>query len=241
MPTGVTTAVSASRLCAPSVRCRVLGAALAVACLLPAPRPAGAQLFLTQEEALELAFPDADRIDRRTAFLSEEELERADRVAGERAEVRHEIVTYYVATRAGSPLGAAYFDAHRVRTLPEVVMITVRPDRTIGRIEILKFSEPPDYIAPEGWLDQLEGRSLGPELSLKGEVVNMTGATLTSRAITSAARRVLALHRVIAPFGSGSDGSRARAPEPEASEAGASKAASSPGRPHDGPSGGEDG
>jgi Na+-translocating ferredoxin:NAD+ oxidoreductase RnfG subunit len=159
-----------------------------------------AQTLITQEEALRLAFPEPARIERRTAYLSEAEKEKARALAGAEVRLNQSIVTFYVASRDGEVLGAAYFDAHRVRTLAEVLMIVVTPEAGIARIEVLRFAEPPEYMAPDGWLAQFEERPLDPGLSLKGEIVNMTGATLTSRAVTRAARRVLALHQVIQPL-----------------------------------------
>ncbi len=111
------------------------------------------------------------------------------------------MVTHYVATRGDSALGVAYFDAHRVRTLPEVLMIVVTPDRRVDRVEVLKFAEPPDYRPPEEWLEAFRGRELSPSLARGRDIVNVTGATLTSRAVTRAVRRTLALHRVIEPLG----------------------------------------
>lgn len=164
------------------------------------PREAGAQVLLSQQEALRLAFPSATRIERRTAYLSEKQLQAARQLAGRGVPVEGGVVTYYVGLRGAAPLGVAYFDVHRVRTLPEVAMVVVAPDERVERVEILKFAEPPQYKAPEGWIDQLEGRALDARLSLKGGVPNMTGATLTSAALVNASRRVLALHRVIQPF-----------------------------------------
>ncbi len=164
-----------------------------------------AQLRLTQQEALRLAFPEPAIIERRTAFLDEEQLERARELAGSDVEVDQRVLTYYVAALDGTSLGVAYFDAHRVRTLPEVLMIVVSAEARIERIEILKFSEPPEYLAPAGWLRQFDGQDLSRELSPKGSIVNITGATLTSRAVTQASRRVLALHEVIDPFKQGGD------------------------------------
>jgi len=164
---------------------------------------AAAQVFLTQDEALELAFPDAEEIERRTAFLSDGDRDRAEALVGGGIGVEQGIVTYYVAARDGSPIGAAYFDVHRVRTLQEVLMVVVGTDGRVRRLEILRFAEPPDYLAPKSWLDQFYGRALDESLQLKGGIVYMTGATLTSRAITDAARRVLALHQVIQPFREG--------------------------------------
>ncbi|GBD31630.1 hypothetical protein HRbin33_00589 [bacterium HR33] len=159
-----------------------------------------AQQRLTQEQALRLAFPEPARIERMTAFLSQADLERAREIAGPGVEIRSSVITYYLGRRGGEILGAAYFDRHRVRTLDEVLMIVVGPDDRIKHIEVLRFAEPPEYRPPEGWLRQLQDRALDDELSLKGAIVNLTGATLTSQAVVQAARRVLALHRVIAPF-----------------------------------------
>lgn len=171
--------------------------AVLIVCAVPLhPGVGHAQTLLTQQEALALAFPEPARIERRTAFLEEEELARA-REAAEGAEVESRIVTYYVGSLEGRVLGYAYFDAHRVRTLDEVVMVVVTPSGTIDRIEVLRFAEPREYLAPDRWLEQFEGRGLGDRLSTKGEIVNITGATLTARAIARAARRTLALHGVI--------------------------------------------
>lgn len=165
-----------------------------------APPAARAQVLMTQEEALEVAFPPPARVERRTAYLTETQLERARALAGPDVEVEQAVVTHYVGMRDGRPVGVAYFDAHRVRTMAEVAMVVVTPDGKMSRVDVLKFMEPPEYLAPEGWLRQLEGRPLDEELSTRGAIRNLTGATLTARALTRAARRVLALHAVIDPF-----------------------------------------
>ena len=178
----------------------VVLAAVAAALAVPAV-PVTGQTLMTQTEALDLAFPAPVEVQRRTAYLSESQLERARALAGDAVEIDQGVVTYYVGTRYGEPAGAAYFDAHRVRTKNEVVMVVVDPDATIRRVDVLKFTEPPEYRAPPEWIDQIEGRALTEALSVRGEIRNMTGATLTARALTRAARRVLALHAVIEPWG----------------------------------------
>ncbi len=173
-----------------------------VGCLLGAiAGPVRAQARLTQDEVLALAFPNAASIDRKTAFLSEVERKRAERAAGEGARVAQNVVTFYLAVDVrGAPIGVAYFDAHIVRTLDEVLMIVVGLDDAIRRIDVVRFSEPPEYEASDRWLETIVGKSLNEELSLKGDVVNITGASLTARAVVRASRRALALHAVIEPF-----------------------------------------
>lgn len=194
-----------ARVRLPGLRPGEISRWLAMVCLAAAAMlgllavPAKAQTLLTQDDALALAFPAPTQVERRTAYLSDAQLRRARQLAGSDVDIEQTIVTYYVGHRGGRPVGVAYFDAHRVRTMEEVVMVVVTPEGRVHRMDVLKFTEPPEYRAPDGWIGQIEGRRLDDELSLKGGVRNLTGATLTARALTRAARRVLALHAVIAP------------------------------------------
>jgi Na+-translocating ferredoxin:NAD+ oxidoreductase RnfG subunit len=139
-------------------------------------------------------------IERRTAFLSDADLERAAVLAGRDARPASGVVTYYVARSGDSLAGVAYFDAHRVRSLREVLMVVVGPDDRVRRVEVVRFDEPPDYLAPASWLRQFDRHALDDDLSLTGAIATMSGATLTARAAVRATRRALALHAVIRPF-----------------------------------------
>jgi hypothetical protein len=161
-----------------------------------------AQVFLTQDEALDLAFPAPAAVERRSAFLGEDQLARARELAGSGVEVEQRVVSYYIGLRGSTPLGVAYFDAHTVRTVREIVMVVVDPAGAVERVEILSFLEPREYMASEPWIEQFYGRALTDDLAVDRGIVNLTGATLTSGALTAATRRVLALHEVIRPFAS---------------------------------------
>jgi hypothetical protein len=52
-------------------------------------------------------------------------------------------------------------------------------------------------LAKEAWAKQFQGKSLDPQLSLKGAIRPLSGATLTAHAMTDAARRGLALYQVL--------------------------------------------
>jgi Na+-translocating ferredoxin:NAD+ oxidoreductase RnfG subunit len=187
--------------------CSRLVTASAVILLLGSPEQLQAQVSL--QEALTGAFPPPAVVERKTAFLDSEDLAAIRTAAGADAPVTQRVVSYYVATRNGTPLGVAYFDSHRVRTLNEVVMIVVEPGDSAGTdrirsIEVLRFAEPPEYHARDAWLNQFKGSTLSRNLSLKQSILNMTGATLTSNAIVRAARRVLATHQRIKPWAAAS-------------------------------------
>jgi len=71
------------------------------------------------------------------------------------------------------------------------------------------ITEPEDYLPSGRWLQQFPGRRL-EDLGARQGLRALTGATLSSRAVTQAARRVLALHRlfVAAPRESAPGGSK---------------------------------
>lgn len=155
---------------------------------------ADARVFLSVDEALDLAFPGC-AVERSTVYLTDGEVTRVGALAGEKP--AGAIVHPYAATCDSKAGGTAYFDTHRVRTLAETLMVVVAPDGTVRRIEILTFDEPQDYIPREIWYDQFDGEELDGDLSLKRDIRPVTGATLTARATTEAVRRVLAIHQVL--------------------------------------------
>ncbi|HEX4952734.1 MAG TPA: FMN-binding protein [Thermoanaerobaculia bacterium] len=173
---------------------RRLRRALAGLALLGSAAAARAAGLLSQEEALKLAFPGC-QVQRETVFLTPEQKAEAGRLAG--TPVESGLVYPYRATCAGVPGGSAYFDTHRVRTQPETLMVVVTPEGKVGRLEVVAFAEPPEYLPRAPWYRQFDGDALGSELELGRGVRAVTGATLTARATTEAVRRILALHQVL--------------------------------------------
>ena len=156
-----------------------------------------ARLLLTQKQALDLAFPAGTAVERKTAFLTAEQVREAEALA--KAKVESKVWTYYVAASSGAPAGWAYFDRVIVRTMPATVMGAVAPDGTLRFLEVLTFDEPDDYKSSPRWLAQLKGRTLDKDLRVGGVLRNQTGATLTSASFAESARRMLAVHAVLHP------------------------------------------
>jgi hypothetical protein len=160
---------------------------------LPLAAPAGARVLLSQKDALALAFPGDAKVERKTAFLTDEQLAAAEKAAG--TKIDSKIWTYYVGS--SSAAGTAYFESHRVRTMNEAFMVVVNPDATVRFVEILSFAEPDEYLAPKKWLGQFSGRKLDEDLMLRRGLRNITGASLTSDAVARGVRRILAVHQVL--------------------------------------------
>ena len=174
---------------------------LAITCLLAgaasaSPNSSGGKVFLTRDEALELAFGDAT-VEHETHYLTDEQRRRATELAG--FDVDEKIAHAWVARKEGKVVGTAWFDVRQVRTKKQSLMVVVDPEGRIARIELLAFAEPLDYVPRDTWYAQFLDCKLDAELSLKRKIRGVTGATLTARATTDAARRVLALHAVVSP------------------------------------------
>jgi Na+-translocating ferredoxin:NAD+ oxidoreductase RnfG subunit len=163
---------------------------------------AGARVLMTQDEALKTAFPPPQTYERKTLYLDDAQAARAAREAG--APVEERVVLYYVGSEGGHVTGYAYFDTHLVRTLPETVLIRLRPDGTITAIDIVAFDEPDEYRTTPRWLQQFQGQGGAGAEDLGGKIRSLSGATLSARAVTDAAKRIVALHRLyVAPGAAG--------------------------------------
>jgi len=168
-------------------------ACLAIVCALGT-RQAQARVFMTQEQAIKEAFPAPASSERRTLYLDDAQARRAAESAGVPVEMR--VVPYYVGTRDGRVIGYAYFDTHLVRTLPETICVRLTAAGAIAAIDIVSFDEPDDYRVTPRWLEQFNGQAPDDPRRLAGAIRSVSGATLSARAVTDAARRVIAIHRL---------------------------------------------
>ena len=148
----------------------------------------------TTQEALALAFPGA-QFTRKEHVLSGIQAERVKALA--QVELPGSWMVAYEARKNGVLVGVGFFDTHRVRTLNETLLVALSPEGRILRVEAVAFREPAEYMAKEAWVKQFEGKGLDAQLSLKGAIHPLSGATLTAHAMTDAARRCLALHQVL--------------------------------------------
>ena len=76
-------------------------------------------------------------------------------------------------------------------------MVVLSPEGRVASTLILAFYEPLEYLPKEPWLKQFDQARLTPDLRVGGKIAGITGATLTTRAMTESVRKVLALYRVL--------------------------------------------
>ena len=174
------------------MRSRPIHLTLLTLALVLVPAAGGAEVFAAKNEALAEAFPDADSIDPHTLVLDDAKAARIERRSQGALESR--LATIHIAKKDGVILGYAIIDVHTVRTFPEAFLVVLDPEGRVRDTRILAFYEPPEYMPPARWLDQFAERKLDAELSLGGAIHGISGATLSSRAVTTGVRRALALY-----------------------------------------------
>jgi hypothetical protein len=152
-------------------------------------------VLITAEEALQLAFPQA-QVEKQQLFLS------APQKAAVEKKLGRPVPGLWVRYRVhgqGQVLAWAYLDTHRVRTLPETLLVVVGQGGQVLRVEVLAFAEPPEYRPREEWYRQFRATGLSQPPQLGKNLRPVTGATLTAQATAEAVRRVLAVHEVVGP------------------------------------------
>lgn len=168
---------------------------LVVAVVLCCGVAVSARVLGSRDQALARRYGDV-RVERSTVFLNEAQLVQVEDAAGTRP--GSSVIYRYEVFRQGVRVATAYLDAHRVRTLPETLLIAIDEDGAVDHLEVLSFKEPMEYLPGEKWYTQFSRRKLDRDLRLKRGIDGITGATLTCRATCDSVRRALATHRVLA-------------------------------------------
>ena len=151
---------------------------------------ARAEVYHSRESAIELAFPGTDSVTTVTLMLSETQA--ADVAARAGVTIESRLVRVYEAWSSGEVTRRGIIDTHKVRSLPETVLVVTDGTHRVEAVHLLAFHEPVQYRASEKWFGQFEDRGLDPELAVRRGIVGMAGATMTSNAVTAAVRRALA-------------------------------------------------
>jgi hypothetical protein len=163
------------------------------------PATAAAKAFYSKQEALALAFPEAEQVETKTLFLTDDQVQHVSTLAS--APVESKLATIYIGRKAGQVLGYAFIETNIVRTLPETFLVVVAPTGVVQKLFVLAFYEPEEYMPSTRWLQQFDQKTLTPSLQVRHDIHGIAGATLSSRAITNGVRKALSLFQVLVQTG----------------------------------------
>lgn len=147
------------------------------------------------EDVLKTIYPNST-IEVKNFILNFQQIENIKQIA--RVKFDSKLISIYIVKRIDKIIAYGYVDVHVVRTKPEVVLYTITPEGKIDIVQVLHFGEPLEYLPDEKWFDNFKGKSLDKDpVRVKVDIPNVSGATLTSRAVTDYARLALAIWKVL--------------------------------------------
>ncbi|MBI3621148.1 MAG: FAD:protein FMN transferase [Nitrospirae bacterium] len=178
-------------------RRQFLAAAMALAVWLawPASR-SQAIVYATPEEALKRLLPDADTVREESVTLTDQQKQAVEQLIDTR--IKEERYTVWHASRDGGSIGTAVQVEVTGKERPITFLIAVSPERAVLGIEVLIYRESQGHEIRSGrFMKQFAGKTLAAPLKLGKDIDAISGATLSSRATTYAAKKALGLVQVI--------------------------------------------
>ena len=153
--------------------------------------PAHATVYLTVEQAQQLLFPGAEFVaDNRTITPEQErEIERASGVS-----MRNRTLNLWRVSTGGWFIVDQVIGRHD--NIPYAIGLDA--DGAVRGIEILEYRETyGGQIREPLWRAQFIGKRQGAPLTLKRDIQNISGATLSCRHIADGVKRLLATHAFV--------------------------------------------
>jgi len=154
--------------------------------------PESIQVYLTPEQALKQAFPDADTVRIETHLLTPDLKDRVERRLGWRLE--EDEVRVYLGYKGEKLLGYAVVTEQVGLYKPITFLVKVAPDGRVDDVWIMVYRESRGgEVRHKRFLSQYEGKSAKDPIRLNRDVIGITGATLSVRAVSLGVKRVVIL------------------------------------------------
>ena len=157
--------------------------------------PAYAIEYLSVADAQKAAFPAATQFVSANVIFTDANKQAIRSLSGQ--DVRTGGEQIWKAQAGDKPLGFFVLDYVIGKHLEIDYAIALSPDGHVLQVEILTYRE--SYggeVANADWLAQFKGKTLRDPLQLNNDIINISGATLSSRHVTEGVKRVLAIFQV---------------------------------------------
>jgi thiamine biosynthesis lipoprotein len=154
--------------------------------------PEHVKVYLTLEQALDKVFARADSTWTESWTPTPEEIADLEMKLGWR--VPETEFVFYRGQRKGQDLGVAMVTEEKGRFKPITFMVKLTPAKEVEMVHVMVYRESRgDGVKRQRFLKQFRGRDAGDPMRMNREITNLSGATLSSRAITAGVKRVLAV------------------------------------------------
>lgn len=155
--------------------------------------------YISIEEAQKLSFPSAIKFEKAHIFFSPEQKREIENESGIKVLNKAQKI-WKVKDHNNQDLG--WFVVDYVIGKHQLIdyAVAIDKNREVQNVEILSYRE--SYggeIRSKSWLKQFNGKSSKSKIKLHNDIVNISGATMSSRHITEGIKRILSTLNVTKP------------------------------------------
>lgn len=152
-------------------------------------------IFLTPAEALQRIFKDSAEVYKQDFQVTPQMQKQAQKLLG--YELPRSVYSFYLGKSGGKVDGYALIDEEVGKVLPITFITRISPQGKVEVVEIMVYRESRGgEVQDKRFLNQFKNKSLQDEIRLHGDIINITGATLSSRALVVGVKRALVLWQI---------------------------------------------
>jgi Na+-translocating ferredoxin:NAD+ oxidoreductase RnfG subunit len=145
---------------------------------------------LSRDQVLKNAFPLAETFVRQVIRLSDEQMKKLSEESGQKISSR--FVTVYIAKNDDESLGYGFIGYTKGKSSFIKYFVAITPDGKIHSIEIMSYrGEKGSEVRHEIFKKQFVGKSLDGNIKVGADINAMTGATISSQAVTNSVRNTV--------------------------------------------------
>lgn len=160
--------------------------------------PASAEIYLTESQALGVVLGDHAVVRREQKNLDPVQRKRLEDASGLR--FPEAFVTFFIAAQDGKPVKYAIVMNEIGKSEPITFMVGMTPDGKVAEVVIMEFRENRGWeVKEKRFLNQFRGKSAKNAIRIDEDIVNYTGATLSSKAVARGVKRALLLLDALYP------------------------------------------
>ncbi len=151
------------------------------------------QVYLTKKQALEIAFPGADEIKKERLWPTKEEIHAIEEIY--MYKIYETRFTFYTGIKNGKSMGSMLIDNIIGKSFPITFMTVLNTDGTVRDVEIMVYREPQGWeVRYKSFRSQFYGKDTS---SNSNEILSISGATLSVRAIKSGVYKAMAAYKIL--------------------------------------------
>ena len=151
------------------------------------------QVYLTKKQAFEIAFPGSDEIKKERLWLTKEEIRAIEEIY--MYKIYETRFTFYTGIKNGKSMGSMLIDNIIGKSFPITFMTVLNTDGTVRDVEIMVYREPQGWeVRYKSFRSQFYGKDTS---SNSNEILSISGATLSVRAIKSGVYKAMAAYKIL--------------------------------------------